>query len=221
MDARMERSMKQSLSGLALMACASLALGADDQPPTRTLLVIGDSISAAYGIPVEASWVNLLRQRLGPAFEVVNASVSGDTTGGGLARIGKTLAIHDPDFVIIELGGNDGLRGLPIDSIRDNLRSMAEAVIESGGEPILAGMLMPPNLGPRYTAAFQKVYEEVAESTGAALVPFLLEGVAATEEDLMQPDGIHPNAAAQERLMDNVWEVLAPLLQSENTAEPN
>ncbi|MDE0037535.1 MAG: arylesterase [Gammaproteobacteria bacterium] len=156
--------------------------------------------------------MDLLEERLGGDYVVRNASVSGDTTGGGRARIGKTLATHAPDIVIIELGGNDGLRGLPIETIRDNLTAMAEAVTAVEAEPVLAGMLMPPNLGPRYTEAFRKVYEEVAESTGAALVPFLLEGVAAAEEELMQDDGVHPTAAAQVRLLDNVWTVLAPLV---------
>ena len=186
--------------------------------PSGILLVLGDSLSAAYGIPAEQSWVNLLQERLGSAYEVVNASVSGETTQGGLARIGKTLELYEPDIVIIELGGNDGLRGLPISSIRDNLRAMTEAVTTAGAQPVLAGMLMPPNLGPRYTDAFEQLYVDVAEATGAALVPFLLDGIAATEEDLMLPDGIHPNAAAQERLVENVWKVLAPLVEGRNRA---
>ena len=207
-----------SLAIRLLLPLALLGSSADtgsDGPrrPSGTLLVLGDSLSAAYGIPAEQSWVNLLQERLGFAYEVVNASVSGETTQGGLARIGKTLELYQPDIVIIELGGNDGLRGLPIDSIRDNLRAMTDAVTAAGAQPILAGMLMPPNLGPRYTEAFEQVYVEVAEATGAALVPFLLDGVAATDEDLMLPDGIHPNAAAQERLVANVWEVLAPLVE--------
>ena len=199
------------------------ATGAEHETPVRpTLVVIGDSLSAAYGIRAEESWVNLLRKRLGPAFKVVNASVSGDTTGGGLARIGKTLARHEPDIVIIELGGNDGLRGLPITAIRGNLQAMTEAVLAAGARPILAGMLMPPNLGPRYTLAFQQVFAEVAEATGAALVPFLLHGVAATEEEhLMQADGVHPTATGQVRMLDNVWAVLAPLVESEPATFPD
>ena len=204
----------QVLAGLAL-ATATL-VGADADEPrtaaTTTVLVIGDSLSAAYGIRPEQSWVNLLRARLGPCCEVVNASISGDTTGGGLARIGKTLETHAPDIVIIELGGNDGLRGLPIETIRHNLTSMAEAVVAAGARPLIAGMLMPPNLGPRYTQAFEQVFAEVADATGAALVPFLLDGVAAAEEGLMQADGVHPTAKAQALLLDNVWAVLAPLV---------
>ena len=200
---------------LALGGLASTADADTEGPrhPSEVLLVFGDSLSAAYGIPEEQSWVNLLRERLGSAYEVVNTSSSGETTQGGLARIGKTLEVYEPDIVIIELGGNDGLRGLPITAIRDNLQAMTEAVIAAGAEPVLAGMLMPPNLGPRYTEAFERVYVDVAEATGAALVPFLLDGVAATEEGLMLPDGIHPSAAAQERLVENVWEVLAPLVK--------
>ena len=204
------------MKACAVVLLTAFALAADvhatgTEQETRgrpTVLVIGDSLSAAYGIRAEESWVNLLRKRLGPAFKVVNASVSGDTTGGGLARI--------------ELGGNDGLRGLPISAIRGNLQAMTEAVIATGAKPILAGMLMPPNLGPRYTRAFQQVFAEVAEATGAALVPFLLDGVAATaEQHLMQADGVHPTAAGQVRMLDNVWDVLAPLVESEPAASPD
>ena len=209
---RMNRFLDRAL--VCAMMAAALCLAADDAETTvkTTVLVIGDSLSAGYGLRGEKSWVDLLQERLGSDYQVPNASVSGDTTGGGLARIGKTLAAHKPDIVIIELGGNDGLRGLPIETIRDNLTAMAEAVIAAEAQPVIAGMLMPPNLGPRYTEAFQQVYEEVAEATGAALVPFLLEGVALSEEGLMQDDGVHPTAAAQGRLLDNVWTVLAPLV---------
>ena len=198
---------------LALLGSTADADSEVQRQPPGVLLVLGDSLSAAYGIPEEQSWVNLLQERLGSAYKVENASVSGETTQGGLARIGKTLERYEPDIVIIELGGNDGLRGLPIASIRDNLRAMTDAVRAAGAQPVLAGMLMPPNLGPRYTEAFEQLYVDVAEATGAALVPFLLDGVAATDEDLMLPDGIHPSAAAQERLVENVWEVLAPLVE--------
>ena len=209
----MGRLANRLLLGLALSGSTADADTEGPRHPAEILLVFGDSLSAAYGMPEEQSWVNLLRERLGSAYEVVNTSSSGETTQGGLARIGKTLEVHEPDIVIIELGGNDGLRGLPITAIRDNLQAMTEAVIAAGAQPVLAGMLMPPNLGPRYTEAFQQLYVDVAESTGAALVPFLLDGVAATEDGLMLPDGIHPNAAAQERLVENVWEVLAPLVE--------
>ena len=189
---------------------AQEALGSDEAD--FTVLVVGDSISASYGIQSEEGWVHLLRERLAGAAEVVNASISGDTTGGGLARLPRTLAEHEPDVVVIELGGNDGLRGYPIANIRANLLAMTQAVIAAGAEPVLAGMQIPPNYGPRYTRAFYAVYREVAEATGAALVPFLLEGVA-TDRQLMQRDGIHPTAQAQGRLLDNAWEVLGAFFE--------
>lgn len=191
-----------------------LAGGALPADAGKTVLVLGDSISAGYGLQTEAGWVHLLRQHLGPRYRVINASISGDTTVGGLARLPRTLALHRPDIVIIELGGNDGLRGYPIASIRANLLAMTRAVHAAGARPVLAGMKMPPNLGPRYTRAFHKVYLDVAEATGAALVPFLLEGVA-TNRALMQRDGIHPNARAQPFLLHNVWPALAPLLTAD------
>ena len=199
----------------AWVACAAgapaTARDAGADPADITVLVVGDSISAGYGIQTEESWVHLLRQRLGERSRVVNASISGDTTGGGLQRLARTLSEHQPDFVIIELGGNDGLRGYPVRNIRDNLLAMTEAVLAIGATPILAGMQIPPNYGPRYTQAFHGIYAEIAKATGAALVPFLLEGVA-TDRQLMQRDGIHPTASAQPRLLDNVWAVLAPLI---------
>ena len=198
-----------------VFATACAAYG--DTPAGKTVLVVGDSISAAYGLQTEAGergWVDLLEERLGPAHRVVNASISGDTTSGGLARLPKTLEVHQPDIVIIELGGNDGLRGYPIRAIRENLLAMTEAVLATGAEPVLAGMEVTPELGPRYTLAFKAVFGEVAEETGAALVPFLLADVATPErfEELIQRDGIHPNAAAQPLMLDNVWVVLQPLL---------
>ena len=213
----MKAATARLLYAFALVAAVVVSGGEAATRPT--LLVIGDSLSSAYGIRAEQSWVNLLRERLDSSFDVVNASISGDTTGGGLARIHKTLAIHQPEIVIIELGGNDGLRGLPIRTIRDNLLAMTEAAIGAGVKPVLAGMLVPPNLGPRYTQAFENVYAEVAEATGAALVPFLLEGVAAEEEELMQADGIHPTAVAQARLLENVWMVIAPLVKPNQAPE--
>ena len=186
--------------------------------PTRTVLVVGDSISAGYGFGLERGWVHLLRLRLGTGYRVVNASVSGDTTTGGRARIESLLDAQDPDIVIIELGGNDGLRGLPVADIRANLRAMTDAVLARGATPVLAGMRIHPNYGPRYTEAFHGMYAAVAAATGAVLVPFLLEGVA-TNAALMQRDGVHPAAEAQEKLLENVWEVLAPLTVGEAAQE--
>lgn len=178
----------------------------------RTILVVGDSISAGYGFALEQGWVNLLRQRLDGEFRVVNVSVSGETTTGGLTRIRPLLAEHRPHIVILELGGNDGLRGIPVAAIRKNLRALVDAVLAANAKPVLAGMRIHPNYGPVYTEAFHQAFAEVAAATGAALVPFLLEGVA-TERRLMQNDGIHPAATAQETLLANVWEVLAPIVE--------
>ena len=181
-------------------------------PPGKTVMVLGDSISAGYGFAVEKGWVWLLRERLGHAHRVVNASVSGHTTADGLARLDRLLAAHRPDVVVIELGGNDGLRGLPVAGIRANLVSLAERTTASGAEAVIAGMRIHPNYGPRYTTAFHRAFAEAAEASGAAWVPFLLEGVA-TEPGLMQADGTHPNAAAQPRLLENIWPALAPLVE--------
>lgn len=206
--------LRVSLLVAALGAAAGHAPASD---AGKTVLVMGNSISASYGLQTgkgERGWVELLQERLGPRHRVVNASISGDTTVGGLARLPKTLATHKPDIVIIELGGNDGLRGYPVASIRANLLAMTQAVLAAGARPVLAGMQMTPNLGPRYTRAFRQMYPDIASETGAALVPFILEGVA-LDEDLMQRDGIHPNAKAQPRLLDNVWPVLEPLLEGD------
>ncbi len=178
----------------------------------RTVLVLGDSISAAYGIQREQGWVTLLEGRLAPlGHSVVNASISGETTSGGLARLPKALRAHDPDIVIIELGGNDGLRGYPTSRMRDNLTAMARLARDHGAVPLLVGMQIPPNYGPRYTRAFQQVFDEVAEVMQLPFVPFLLQDVA-LQEGFMQRDGIHPTAEAQGVLLDTVWPVLAPLL---------
>ncbi len=181
-----------------------------------TILVFGDSISAGYGIQREESWVSRLEGRLAAEnapWRVVNASVSGETTDGGLARLPAALDEHDPEVVILELGGNDGLRGYPTGSIRDNLSRMVELAREAGSRVLLVGMEIPPNYGPRYTRAFASVYRQVAESQGVALVPFLLEGVALSPE-LMQADGVHPTAGAQGRLLETVWPHLEPLLEA-------
>ncbi|MGA1370109.1 MAG: arylesterase [Pseudomonadales bacterium] len=178
----------------------------------RTVLVLGDSISAAYGIEREEGWVAALAARLSeraPAWRVVNASVSGETTGGGLARLPKALSLHDPEVVIIELGGNDGLRGYPLDTIRTNLDGLVRAA--NGRRILLVGMQIPPNYGPRYTQGFHGLFAAVADSHGVPLVPFLLERVA-LDPSLMQDDGIHPTAAAQPLLLETLWPHLEPLL---------
>jgi acyl-CoA thioesterase I len=181
-----------------------------------TILVLGDSISAGFGIQREETWVSLLAERVNDAagsWNVVNASISGETTGGGLARLPDALEAHEPEVVIIELGGNDGLRGYPIASIRENLSRMVELAHDAGGRVLLLGMQIPPNYGQRYTRAFAEVFLQVARDHDVPVVPFLLEDVALLPE-LMQDDGIHPRAVAQELLLDTVWPYLAPLLEA-------
>jgi acyl-CoA thioesterase-1 len=197
-----------------LLLAVSTALAAQTPLEAKTILVIGDSISAGYGIQRNQGWVALLEARaatLQPPHRVVNASISGDTTGGALARLPRTLEIHKPDVVVIELGGNDALRGYPVDRIESNLDAMATLAKDAGAAVVVVGMEIPPNYGARYTQAFHAIYADVAKRNGTALVPFLLEGVA-TDDALMQADGIHPTAAAQPRLLDNVWPALKALL---------
>jgi acyl-CoA thioesterase-1 len=180
-----------------------------------TILVVGDSISAGYGLAQGQSWPSLLEKRLREQrldYSVVNASISGDTTAGGRSRIGAALDRANPAIVIIALGGNDGLRGLPVAALRDNLHAMIEAARARKARVVLAGMKLPPNYGPDYTRAFEQSYAELAKRHKAALVPFLLDGVAEKRE-LFQPDGIHPVAEAQPMILDNVWKVLKPQLK--------
>jgi acyl-CoA thioesterase-1 len=197
-----------------LLLAVSTALAAQTPLEAKTILVIGDSISAGYGIQRNQGWVALLEARaaaLQPPHRVVNASISGDTTGGALARLPRTLEIHKPDVVVIELGGNDALRGYPVDRIESNLDAMTTLAKDAGAAVVVVGMEIPPNYGARYTQAFHAIYADVAKRNGTALVPFLLDGVA-TDDALMQADGIHPTAAAQARLLDNVWPALKALL---------
>lgn len=175
-----------------------------------TVLVLGDSISAAYGIQRSDGWVAMLSERLNanyPGSRVINASVSGETTGGGLARLPAALAADDIDLVVIELGGNDGLRGYPASTIEDNLRQMVQLSQNADAKVLLFGMQIPPNYGPRYTKAFHQSFHDVATQTGATLLPFFLEQVAINPE-LMQRDGIHPTAQAQPLLLDTAWPLI-------------
>ena len=179
-----------------------------------TLLVLGDSISAAFGLDTRQGWVSLLEQRLaaeGFDYQVVNASVSGDTSAGGLARLPTLLAEHRPQLVIVELGGNDGLRGQPPAQLQQNLAAIIQGARESGARVLLLGMQLPPNYGARYNALFSQVYADVAGAAQVPLLGFFLDGVGGVPA-LMQGDGIHPNAAAQPRLLDNLWPQLKPLL---------
>jgi acyl-CoA thioesterase-1 len=183
---------------------------------TPVILVFGDSLSAGYGLAhVEQGWVELLRTKLkdeGYGTPVVNASFSGDTTAGGLARLPRALALHHPSIVIIELGGNDGLRALPIDQMRANLAKMIELSKASGARVLLLGMRIPPNYGPEYTAQFQHVYLDLARTENTPLVPFFMNDIALSP-NLMQADGIHPNELGQPKLLVNAWSELKPLLR--------
>ncbi|MDP2228022.1 MAG: arylesterase [Moraxellaceae bacterium] len=181
-----------------------------------TILVFGDSISAAYGLEANAGWVSLLQQKLDKTaakkHRVFNGSLSGETTSGGVQRLPALLKQHRPDIVILELGGNDGLRGQPPRLIANNLRRMIADARAAGADVLLLGMKIPPNYGKAYTSAFEKVFADVAAETKVPLHPFFLEGVGGVPA-LMQSDGIHPNAKAQQRLLDNAWPVLKPLLK--------
>ena len=177
--------------------------------------MFGDSISAGYGIRVEQGWVNLMAQKIaqtGYGFKLVNASVSGETTAGGLARLPHSLDVQQPQILILELGGNDGLRGLPLGGTQDNLAQMTRLALSRHIAVLLIGMRLPPNYGERYTTGFQKLYADLAAQFHEPLVPFLLEQVALKPE-LMQGDGIHPTEAAQPMLLDTVWPQLEPLLK--------
>ena len=179
------------------------------------ILVFGDSLSAGYGIDHSRDWVNLLAQRLEREnfpHRVVNASISGETTAGGLSRLPAALDSHHPAIVILELGANDGLRGLPLLHLRANLGKLIELSKQSGARVLLVGMMLPPNYGSRYTEGFEEAYTQLAKKQRVARVPFLLEGVA-DKRQLMQADNVHPTAEAQPRLLDNVWPHLLPLLK--------
>ena len=204
----------QTLPALLLVILVVLAPAAG-ATPAPTLLVLGDSLSAGFGTTLDQGWVSLLKQRIadrGLPYRVVNASISGDTTAGGLSRLPALLQEHRPEVVIIELGANDGLRGFPPKRIAAALTDLTQQAQGAGARVLLVGVRLPPNYGSAYAEQFQAVYTRVAEATGAALVPRLLAGVA-EDRGLMQADGLHPTAAAQPKLLDNVWPVLLPLLE--------
>ena len=186
------------------------------------ILVVGDSLSAAYGIQVEQGWVSLLQERLDAGdypYQIVNASISGDTTANARARLPQSLASHEPAVVLLELGGNDGLRGLSLTAMKGNLAAMISSLQQAGAQLLLIGVQLPPNYGPRYTERFQAVYRELAREHDVALLPSLVDGIG-TEQNLMQPDGIHPNATAQPLIRDRVWEELLPLLDQPGHSQP-
>jgi acyl-CoA thioesterase-1 len=195
-----------------LLACLFICLSSGAWG--KTILVYGDSLSAAYGIAEKRGWVAQLAERLerkGLDYSVVNASISGETSSGGLQRLAKVLAQHKPAVVVLELGANDGLRGLPVAQMRNNLSAMIQQAQKAGARVVLVGIRMPPNYGPDYTRAFESAFAELAKRHRAALVPFLFEGMG---EDFakFQPDRIHPTEDAQPILLENVWKALRPLL---------
>lgn len=186
---------------LLLTFVTNLALA---QQPAKKILVMGDSLSAGYGIDIQQGWVSLLKTQLAETHqvEIINASVSGETSSGGKTRLPALLNEHKPDIVILELGGNDGLRGQPLKLLENNLQAMIDASKSSGAQVILAGMQIPPNYGPRYSSEFKALYEKLAEKNQSGLIPFLLEGIGGNTE-LMQRDGIHPTAEAQQIIVNN------------------
>lgn len=204
--------MRRFLALLLLLSVPFLApAGA---APSPTVLVLGDSLSEGHGVAVESSWVSLLQQRLeddGYPHKVVNAGISGDTTSGGLSRLPDALERHEPAIVVIALGGNDGLRGLSLAAMRENLAQMIRLSREAGARPVLAGVRLPPNYGPAYRERFRDVFAELADELDVPLVPKIMAGVA-EDPALMLDDGIHPNARGHAKMLDNVWPVLRPLL---------
>ncbi|MEN8801077.1 MAG: arylesterase [Thiogranum sp.] len=197
---------------LLLLALANLPLSAS----ANTILIVGDSLSAAYGMPVEQGWVRLLQQRLDTdhyPYTIVNASISGDTTANALNRLPQALGRHQPAIVVLELGGNDGLRGLSTAEMKRNLAAMIQTVRQYGAEVLLIGVRLPPNYGPRYTQQFHAVYLELAKEYKLAVLPSLVDGVG-TRNELMQADGIHPNSRAQPLIVTQVWQQLRPLMDA-------
>lgn len=194
------------------LACLLLASG---NAWAGTVLVWGDSLSAGYGLRPQQSWPALLAERISAArlpHKVVNASISGETTAGGLARLPAALETHKPSVVVIELGANDGLRGLPIKAMATNLQAMVDASRKAGAQVLLVGMRMPPNYGPEYTSRFEAAYRDIARANRLRLVPFMMEGFA-DQRHYFQADGIHPVAEAQPLILDTIWRELKPLLR--------
>ncbi|MBN0988366.1 arylesterase [Amphritea sp. ZJ14W] len=202
-----------SLFGIILLLVSSLAW-------SGTVLVMGDSLSAAYGIPKDRGWVTLLEQRLNDSqfdYQVVNASISGETTHGGITRLPALLDQYQPDIVLLELGANDGLRGAPLPVIKNNLSQLVSQSQSAGARVLLLEMRIPPNYGPRYSDGFSGLFAQVAEQRGVPMVPFFMASVV-LQPQLMQADGLHPNAQAQPELLDQVWPFLKRLLPPQNQA---
>jgi acyl-CoA thioesterase-1 len=199
---------------IRFLVCLLLCLPAVTRAGEATLLVLGDSLSAGYGMRVEQGWVALLAQRIadkGYPYRVVNSSISGDTTRGALARLGPLLAAEQPVLTVVELGGNDGLRGLPLDEIRGNLGAILAQVRASGSAALLLPMKLPPNYGPAYTQGFEQIYRDLAAEHGAALGLFILEDIA-LDPERMQADGIHPTAESQPQIAELIWPLIEALL---------
>jgi acyl-CoA thioesterase-1 len=202
---------------LRILLLAFATLGAAPAGAGPAILVYGDSLSAAYGIAQKEGWVALLEQRLRQKhsdYTVANASISGETSSGGASRIAAALAQHKPRIVILALGANDGLRGLPVAQLRDNLEAIIRVAQKAGSRVLLVGMKMPPNYGPQYTRELEQAYAALAKKHKTAFVPFLLEGVAGKRENFLD-DNLHPTAKVQTVILDNVWAGLAPLLKNE------
>lgn len=197
-----------------LVVSANQDLANSKNSPLMTLLVLGDSLSASFGMERSQGWVSLLSQKLSQhryPVQVINASISGETTQGGLQRLPALLKKHKPSLVIVELGGNDGLRGLKLSMIESNLQRIIKTIKSNNAEIMLTGIRLPPNYGQNYTEKFYKIYSDLADRENITLVPFIMDGVA-TSKQLMQADGIHPTREAQPILLDNVWQKLQPLL---------
>jgi acyl-CoA thioesterase-1 len=208
--------MRRFLCLLLLLVCGIGAVQAasTQMTPAKSVLVLGDSLSAAHNIPVQAGWVHLLEVRLNqmePGWTVINASISGETSVSGRNRLPALLSQYHPRVVLIELGANDGLRGLPLGDLRNNLAAMIDAAQHAGAKVLLLGIEMPVNYGPQYRDGLRAIYADLARDKHTALVPFLLEGVALNPA-LMQEDGLHPVAAGEPHVLDNVWPKLKPLL---------
>ncbi len=197
-----------------LLLLPQLSIGQNNTNKNRTILIVGDSLSAAFSIDRSASWVALLQNRLdskGYAFKIVNASISGDTTQSGVSRLPFLLSSHQPDIVVIALGGNDGLRGLPLDLSKSNLQQMIQLTQNKQSQVVLCGVRLPPNLGPVYNRMFQSMYADLAKRNKVAYVKALLKNVS-DNPALMQSDGIHPTEKGQPLILENVWKILQPLL---------
>jgi acyl-CoA thioesterase-1 len=207
----------RKLLTFCLILGAVAANGATNVGNRPTILVLGDSLSAGYGIDVDRSWTALLQSRLqteGYEHRVINASISGETTEGGASRIEAALTEFAPEVVVVALGGNDGLRGFPPERIKSNLQRIVESAEHDGAEVVLLGIRIPANYGPRYTQAFENVYRDLAEERNLPWIEFFMEGVA-LNDDLMQDDGIHPNEQAQPVLLDNAWPVIVKALNAD------